>query len=643
MHRISAIVSLLLLVPLAWAKPKLPKVVDPLPDVEQMLTQAGWTMTPEMAALYSRPGDILSESNVLQISGPNCFEAEVEEGAFATMEVTRSMSAGVRARVKVVNVRGGVALEKKIIFDTPVTRRIAELSLVPTSECADKLRAAQARGKDLSGWYVITESLSAVIQQQQCGSYDAEAGTFLVSADASVQQACAQTSLEPVAVAFKTMRVLSLMPDVGPKPEVRLGTEARDYEQIVAAARADGGIQPSLNPEEASVEAGQSEDYAALVARALASKKERERIEAAAAEERRRLAAEQARLERAKQAELQRVATVEAELQRQLQVAHERRLKIARADLLAQASADLQALVPLMDRYMSVGTKNAMQAYIDQYRYAEITVGDTKEHVDISGVDEVRQALARQARREAEARKDEEALEVEAEKAVLLMQAEQDFAAIQPLLFMPLTQETRPVLQAFVDQYASVRIRQREVVQQVRVPGVQRVQIKLGIDPSASDETVEDRASNERGVVTGWHGEAEMVEPVRSSRLKNRGNPSGWRKSEGQLPLGAAAQASGGLTMASVDRVVQRHMDQIQYCYQIAAPTVAGEAFFFFVIQPDGSVRSSRTVKSTLGLPAVEQCINERLMKFRFPASTDGRSFNVRYPFKFCLSHTPGC
>ena len=153
MLRVASLIGLLcaLIVPqLVEAKPKLPEVVAPLPDVEEMLTQAGWTMTPELAALYSRPGDILSESNVLQVMGPDCFETQVEEGAFATMEVTRSMSAGVRAKVKVVGVRGGVALEKKIVFEAPVTRRIAELSLVPTAQCAAKLRAAEARVHKLS-------------------------------------------------------------------------------------------------------------------------------------------------------------------------------------------------------------------------------------------------------------------------------------------------------------------------------------------------------------------------------------------------------------------------------------------------------------------------------------------------------------
>jgi hypothetical protein len=195
----------------ADAKPKLPEAVAPLPDIEEMLTQAGWTMTPEMSAKFSRPGDILDAKNTTLVDGADCFDAEVKEGAFARMEVTRSMSAGVRLRVKVVGVRGGVALEKKIIFDTPIYRQISRFKLVPTEQCAAFIRSAQQRGEDISGWYVITESLSAVIQQQQCGKYNARAGTFVVSADASITQACAQTSLEPVAVAYKTRPASELL------------------------------------------------------------------------------------------------------------------------------------------------------------------------------------------------------------------------------------------------------------------------------------------------------------------------------------------------------------------------------------------------------------------------------------------------
>jgi hypothetical protein len=210
----------------ARSKPRLPEGVPGFkaPDIEELLTKAGWTLTPEMSAAYSQPGDIFGADNALLKKGSSCFEAQVHEGAYASMEVTQSMAAGVRMRINVVGVRAGMGIEKKIIFDTPVYRQIPQLDLIPTAACLQSLRAAQASGRDTSGWYVITESLSAIIQKQECGSYNAKAGTFVISGDVEVQQACARTSLEPVAVAYKTRPVSELLaaaPAPAPAPAPR--------------------------------------------------------------------------------------------------------------------------------------------------------------------------------------------------------------------------------------------------------------------------------------------------------------------------------------------------------------------------------------------------------------------------------------
>jgi hypothetical protein len=199
----------------AIAKPRLPKKKQQIPDIEEILSDAGWTMTPEMSAKFSRPGDILDGNHATLLDGPRCFAAEVEEGAYATMEVTRSMAAGVRMRTTVVGARAGMALEKKLVFDTPIYRQIPRLALTPSNECIATLRNAESRGDDIQNWYVITESLSAIIQQQQCGSYDAKAGSFVVSGEVSVQEACSQTSLDPVAVAYKTIPVSQLLGSTG--------------------------------------------------------------------------------------------------------------------------------------------------------------------------------------------------------------------------------------------------------------------------------------------------------------------------------------------------------------------------------------------------------------------------------------------
>ena len=257
----------------ARPKPRLPEGVPGVkaPDIEELLTNAGWTLTPEMSAAYSQPGDIFGADNALLKTGASCFEAPVQEGAYASMEVTQSMAAGVRMRVNVVGVRAGMGIEKKIIFDTPVYRQIPQLDLIPTADCLASLRAAQASGRDTSGWYVITESLSAIIQKQECGSYNAKAGTFVISGDVEVQQACARTSLEPVAVAFKTRPVSELLAAApAPAPERRpavMGTPVAASASVDFGAGGGGMDVGSMLREQHCDEAAKSGGAAAREAR----------------------------------------------------------------------------------------------------------------------------------------------------------------------------------------------------------------------------------------------------------------------------------------------------------------------------------------------------------------------------------------
>lgn len=198
----------------------------PVPDLEEVLRTAGWSITPEMSAAYSQPGDIFDGGNSLIKKGEDCFAAKVHEGAYASMEVNRSLESGVRMKVMVGSGRVGVGLTKKLVFDTPTHRQIARLDLVPTPACHGAIEAARARGMPVDTWFVVTEALSAVVQKQECGQFSVEGGSFVVSADVAVQQACAQTSLEPVAVAYKTVPLVSIMGSSPPEPAVPVAPKA---------------------------------------------------------------------------------------------------------------------------------------------------------------------------------------------------------------------------------------------------------------------------------------------------------------------------------------------------------------------------------------------------------------------------------
>jgi hypothetical protein len=238
---------------LIHAKP-LPQLEE-LPDIEEVLQRAGWTMTPEMSAAYSQPGDIFDSNNALLKRGADCFDAKVgPPAAYASMEVNRSLEAGVRMQVLVAGARADLGIEKKMVFDTPEHRQIPRLDLRLKSGCRDAFEQLIDIGEDHSGSYVVTESLSAIVQKQECGSFDAKAGTFVVSGDVKVQQSCSQTSLDPVAVAYKlvpltwVLRLPSIPPgstESVPRTPAIAGSQA-SVQTRFASVESNMGIQDRL-------------------------------------------------------------------------------------------------------------------------------------------------------------------------------------------------------------------------------------------------------------------------------------------------------------------------------------------------------------------------------------------------------------
>ncbi len=94
----------------------------------------------------------------------------------------------------------------------------------------------------------------------------------------------------------------------------------------------------------------------------------------------------------------------------------------------------------------------------------------------------------------------------------------------------------------------------------------------------------------------------------------------------------------GALDKSLIDVVIKRHMNAIRYCYQrelTKDPTLAGKIVVKFVIHPGGTVSSATTRSSTMGSPAVEQCINGRFMRMQFPETKGGGIVIVSYPFLF--------
>jgi hypothetical protein len=177
-----------------------------IPVLANLLEKTGWVPTPELSGGF-QPGDIFAVTeHGHQWQGDGCFAAEARVSTYTATEVVAQLQVGVSTPLAGAE----VGLSKKVKFGTPMHEALPGMGLLPTEDCLRSLHAA-ARTHDLSGWYVVKEVLRAEITEQTCGRIDAK-GAFnpVVQMDASLSSSCAMGSLEPVAVAFRTLPVSEL-------------------------------------------------------------------------------------------------------------------------------------------------------------------------------------------------------------------------------------------------------------------------------------------------------------------------------------------------------------------------------------------------------------------------------------------------
>ena len=110
----------------------------------------------------------------------------------------------------------------------------------------------------------------------------------------------------------------------------------------------------------------------------------------------------------------------------------------------------------------------------------------------------------------------------------------------------------------------------------------------------------------------------------------------------GAEPTPAAEPAEplilGSIDKTVIDRVVRRHLNQVRYCYEKELKTyasLAGKVVVRFTIADDGTVSEAEIKTSTLGSPAVEDCVRGRFLRMVFPAPAGGGVVIVSYPLVF--------
>jgi hypothetical protein len=194
-------------------------------SLDEILTAAGWTMTPERTSTYS-VGDVYSRtSNAPVIFKKDCFDAEPREGAYTSLEVVQAMKAGTKMPLGIVRVKAGGMTYKQIKFAEPYLTELASLQLVPSQRCRDLVNSLE----DTSDLFVIKAILSAEIKEQLCRTIDAGATIAGFGVSGSTSQECKQESEGHVVVAYRTedwLQVMARIPRTAPVSADRVVTPA---------------------------------------------------------------------------------------------------------------------------------------------------------------------------------------------------------------------------------------------------------------------------------------------------------------------------------------------------------------------------------------------------------------------------------
>lgn len=102
------------------------------------------------------------------------------------------------------------------------------------------------------------------------------------------------------------------------------------------------------------------------------------------------------------------------------------------------------------------------------------------------------------------------------------------------------------------------------------------------------------------------------------------------------------ADVRGSLSREVIRRVIQRHINEVRFCYEQelnARPDLEGRVMVSFIISPTGAVQSAGVGSSTINNARVEGCITQAVRRWTFPAPDGGGVVGVNYPFVLSSSN----
>jgi outer membrane biosynthesis protein TonB len=94
----------------------------------------------------------------------------------------------------------------------------------------------------------------------------------------------------------------------------------------------------------------------------------------------------------------------------------------------------------------------------------------------------------------------------------------------------------------------------------------------------------------------------------------------------------------GGLSRDVINRIIQRHYNEVKYCYEkelTRDPGLYGKVSVLFVIDGTGRVSDALVQQTTLSSEPVESCILTHVRRWVFPQPEGGSTVQVTYPYLF--------
>jgi TonB family protein len=94
----------------------------------------------------------------------------------------------------------------------------------------------------------------------------------------------------------------------------------------------------------------------------------------------------------------------------------------------------------------------------------------------------------------------------------------------------------------------------------------------------------------------------------------------------------------GGLSKEVIAKIIRSHQSEIKYCYEVELqknPSLFGKVAVLFIINGSGIVSEAAVSESSLGNSNAEQCMVERIKRWKFPEPQGGGLVSVTFPWVF--------